>query len=147
MSNSIEVSPRHGVNPTIPVCFFCGEDKNEIALLGRIRERDKHTGRAVRGSDIEAPRRMVLDYCPCDKCQENMNKGVTLMGVTATQPSDGRQPLTAQGGASVYPTGSWCVILPEAAQRMFNIEQTFENGNKLFVEQPILDQIMQGAEN
>lgn len=145
MSKGIEVSPKHGVNATIPVCFYCGEDKGEIALLGRIRERDKRTGRAVPGSDIEAPMRMVLDYCPCAKCQENMNKGVTLLGVTTTQPSDGRKPMTAQGGTSVYPTGSWCVVLPEAAQRMFDNE--FQNGNKLFVEQPILDQIMQGAEN
>lgn len=34
--SSIKLSSKHGVNPTIPVCFFCGEEKNEIALLGRI---------------------------------------------------------------------------------------------------------------
>lgn len=32
--SSIKVSPKYGVNPTIPVCFFCGKPKNEIALMG-----------------------------------------------------------------------------------------------------------------
>lgn len=147
MSRSIEVSPKHGVNPTIPVCFFCGKDKNQIALLGRVRERDKRTGRAVPGSDVEVPSRMVLDYEPCDECAKNMSTGVTLLGVTMTPPTDNRPSITAQGGESVYPTGSWCVIKPEAAQRMFNINQTFQNGNKLFLEQSILSQIIEGAED
>ena len=36
MSDSIKISPKHGVNPTIPRCFFCGKEKNMVALLGRI---------------------------------------------------------------------------------------------------------------
>jgi hypothetical protein len=24
----------YGLNPTIPICFFCGESKDEVALLG-----------------------------------------------------------------------------------------------------------------
>lgn len=56
--NGIEISPKHGLNPTIPVCFWCGKEKNEIALLGRIREKTKDrfgSNTVVRGSDIEAP--------------------------------------------------------------------------------------------
>lgn len=147
MSRSIEVSPKHGVNPTIPVCFYCGEDKNQIALLGRVRERDKRTGRAIPGSDVEVPHRMVLDYEPCDECAKKMSTGVTLLGVTMTPPTDGRPPITAQGGESVYLTGAWCVIKPESAQEMFNIDQTFQNGNKLFLDQSILSQIIEGAED
>lgn len=36
MSNSIRLSPKHGLNPSISVCFFCGEDKNEIILPGKL---------------------------------------------------------------------------------------------------------------
>lgn len=43
--SSIKISPKHGVNPTIPVCFFCGKPKNEIALMGRMGGKE----------DIEAP--------------------------------------------------------------------------------------------
>ncbi len=52
MSAGIKVSPKHGVNPTIPICFWCGEEKGEIALLGKLP------------GDAEAPRNMVLDYEP-----------------------------------------------------------------------------------
>ena len=36
MSKSIRLSPAHGVNPTIPICFWCGNEKNEIALMGKL---------------------------------------------------------------------------------------------------------------
>lgn len=40
-NGSIELSPKYGVNPTIPVCFWCGKEKNEIALMGRVRKRER----------------------------------------------------------------------------------------------------------
>ena len=54
--NSIRLSEKHGVTPTIPVCFGCGKQKNEIALLGRLP------------NDAEAPMNMVLNYDPCEEC-------------------------------------------------------------------------------
>ena len=144
MSKGIEVSPKHGLNPTIPVCFWCGKNKNEIAIMGRIRE--KTTNRygsetVVRGSDVEAPRRMVLDYEPCDKCKAMFDQGVLLIGVTSTQPSDGRPPLTAQGGESVYPTGAHAVITTDAASRLFNIQREWKCGDKLFIDHEMLVQM------
>ena len=134
MSNSIRLSEKHGVNPTLCQCFFCGETKH-IALLGQIGDRRK-------GEDFEAPRECVMDYEPCDKCQEQMKQGVTLIGVTTTQPSDKRPPLTAQGGTQVYPTNAWCVIKSEVASEMFS--QELNMGDKLFVDQAILDIILGG---
>lgn len=60
MSRSIRISEKHGANPTIPICFFCGEDKNEVALLGKL------------SGDKEAPMRMWIngDYEPCDECKK-----------------------------------------------------------------------------
>lgn len=31
-SNNITLSPKYGVNPTIPVCFWCGESKAEAPI-------------------------------------------------------------------------------------------------------------------
>lgn len=103
MSNgSIKLSPKHGLNPCIPTCFFCGEDKNEIALLGQIGDRRK-------GEDFEAPMKAVLDYVPCEKCQEKFAQGVLLIEVT-TSPEYIGMPIAE----NVYPTGRYVVVKPEA---------------------------------
>ena len=87
----IRLHPKYGVNPTIPVCFFCGKEKNEVALLGA----------AYQG---EAPMRMVIDKVPCDWCQENMTKGIVLVEV--------------EGQDEPRPTGGYWVIREEAARRI-----------------------------
>lgn len=118
--DGIKLSPKHGVNPTIPVCFWCGEEKNEIALLG-------HIGDGRKGEDIEAPMHMVLNYDPCDKCAANMSLGVVCIEVVDIPPQEGMLELVD----GHYPTGRWNVIKPEAAQRIFNLD--LEAGKKLLV--------------
>ena len=98
---SIKLSEKYGVNPTIPVCFFCGEEKNEVALLGKI------TNKRTR-EEVEAPMKMVLDYEPCDKCKEQWSKGVAI--IEATKNDLGR-PCIAQ---DAQPTGRIVVVKPEA---------------------------------
>ena len=108
MSKSIRLSKKHGLNPTIKVCFFCGEDTNEIAILGKLKE------------DKEAPMRMVLDYQPCDKCREQFNVGVPLIECTYTN-NNNRLSISEDGdGHEVYPTGRWCVITEEGAKSIFS---------------------------
>lgn len=102
MSNSIKLSPQHGLNPTIPVCFFCGNEKNEIALLGQIGDRRK-------GEDFEAPRKMILDFEPCEECQKKFAEGVLLIEVT-TSPEYIGMPIAEDA----YPTGRYVVVKPEA---------------------------------
>lgn len=94
MSKSINLSPKHGVNPTIPLCFFCGKEKNEVALLGKLK------------NDTAAPMYCLLDYNPCDDCQKLMDKGITLIEATDT-PNTENQLEIAPG---VYPTGKWHVV-------------------------------------
>ena len=99
MSNgkSIKISPKYGVNPTIPVCFFCGEEKNEVALLGRIGKGKE---------DIEAPRHALLDYEPCEECLKKMATGIALIEVNNTPNSDNQPPIIE----NAYPTGNWWVV-------------------------------------
>lgn len=109
MSNSITLSPKYGVNPTIPVCFWCGKEKNEIALMGRMGDGRKH-------EDFEAPRHMVLDFEPCEECKKGMALGFTVMEATTTPNS--RSSVEIQQG--VYPTGRFVVLKTEAAARIFD---------------------------
>lgn len=99
--SGIKLSEKYGVNPTIPVCFFCGEEKNEVALLGKIT--DKQTK-----EEIEAPMRTVIDYEPCDKCKEQWSKGVAIIEVTKNDL--GRRCIAKD----VQPTGRFIVLKPEA---------------------------------
>ena len=132
---SIKLSPKHGLNPTIPVCFFCGKQKNMIALLGRVGGK----------KDLEVPMTgVVLDYEPCDCCKESWDKGVALLGVTTTQPEDNRPPMKAQGGVKVYPTGDVVVVREEFAQECFNLDVT--TGSVVFVEDEVIHQLMGGQE-
>ena len=107
MSKAIRLSKKHGLNPTIKVCFFCGEDTNEIAILGALK------------GDVEAPMRMVVDYEPCDKCREQFNVGVPLIECTYT--NNNRLAISHDtDGHEVYPTGRWCVITEEGAKSIFS---------------------------
>ena len=100
MSRSIRVSDKHGVNPSIAVCFFCGEDKG-LVMLGKLKD------------DAKAPKRAIYDYKPCDKCAEKMKQGVTVIEVTTHDTGT----LPIQKGA--WPTGRWCIITKDAAARLF----------------------------
>lgn len=99
----IKLSKEHGVNPTIPICFWCGEQKNEIALMG-------HIGDYRKGEDFEAPKNMVLDYEPCDKCKAEWEQGVAIIEVSGSPLAPG-QPAIAEGA---WPTGKMVVVREEA---------------------------------
>lgn len=111
--DSIELSPKYGLNPTIPTCFWCGKDKSEVYMLGRIRRKDPQTGKSIANSDEKAPMHMCMDYEPCDNCKAIMSQGITLIGV---KPTDGKHKEIQKG---FYPTGVICTLKPEAFERMF----------------------------
>lgn len=107
MSNLI-LHPEYGVNPTMPICFWCGESDGTIALLGR-------------GYKGEAPHSMVLNYDPCDKCKEQWSLGITFLEVKTSPLKPDQPPLEAEG-RYVYPTGSVCVV-KESAFRDWPIQE------------------------
>ena len=106
MSKSIRLSKKHGVNPSIATCFWCGKDKDELILFGKIGKGSE---------DIEAPKRSVIDYDPCDDCRRNWELGVAVLEA-AEEPVYKNQKEIQNG---IYPTGRWCVIKEEAAERVF----------------------------
>lgn len=104
MEKSIRLHREFGLNPTIPICFVCGENKNEIVLLGAA-----HKGKA--------PRHMCLDTAPCDKCKGYMKQGVILISV-----KDG------ESGENPYRTGGWCVVKKEAMLNVINDPSLLDTG-------------------
>lgn len=96
---SIRLSPKHGVNPAVPKCFYCQEDKNQVILAGRI-------GR----EDLEAPRNAVWDFEPCDKCQELMEQGIILISVDEEKTGDDLQ--------NPFRTGGWVVVKEETFRQL-----------------------------
>lgn len=97
MSGSIRLSEKHGVNPTLLVCFLCGKETG-VALLGLLK------------GDAEAPRRMC-DREPCDECKGYMEQGVILISVDESKTADPANP---------HRTGGWVVLKDEAVTRVFD---------------------------
>jgi len=91
--SGIRLHKEHCLNPSVNMCFWCGESK-EIILFGA----------SIKG---EAPREVMTNYDPCNKCAEKMALGVTLMEAKEIQ-------------RGMYPTGRWWVIKREAAVKLFN---------------------------
>lgn len=127
MSKSIRISPKHGLNPTIPVCFFCGKPKNELVLMGKLK------------GDAEAPKNVCLDYEPCDACKAMFEGNILLMGVMTT-PNGDQPPIQD----NLYPTGSYVVITREATERVFQEEvaKTILEKGKAFLEEPALQDLI-----
>jgi len=93
----VRVSPKHGVNPSMAVCMFCGEYTGEIALMGMLR------------GDVEAPRKVVLNDNPCTQCKDIFNQGILFMCV--------------KGDSNRYEgldwfTGKYSVLREEAMSRL-----------------------------
>jgi len=106
MSNSIRLSPKHGLNPSITKCFTCGEDYG-LLLLGKIVHR-KEDGSAIRdGEDEQAP--MYVHHGLCKKCEEAIKTGVFIIAVR-----DG------ETGDNPYRTGQLICITEEAFNRILN---------------------------
>ena len=95
----LRLSPKHGVNATIPCCFFCMQEKHEIILAGRMKTKTDN--------DVEAPRGSVWDKEPCAKCVEYMKQGIILISV--------RDGETSQNS---YRTGGWVVVRDEFFTQM-----------------------------
>lgn len=66
MADGLKLSKKYGVNPTIPVCYWCGKEKNQINLMGKVLDKDKN--------EIEMPRKCVMDIEPCDDCMKARNE-------------------------------------------------------------------------
>ena len=120
--DEIKLSKKHGVNPTMGVCPWCGKPNGTIALLGELED------------DAEAPKYMLLDYDPCDECAAKWAEGVALIEVSDTPIHEGQPEITS----GVYPTGRMVVV--EAN------ETTGKPGDRFFIVPEDMEKILGLAE-
>lgn len=104
---SIILDPKYGVNPSINVCFYCGEDK-EVILFGLI----KNDMRKALKCGAEAPKKVCLNKEPCNKCIAFMKQGIIFVGVSSTSTPD-----------NPIPNGMYCVIKDSAVEKLITDEK------------------------
>ena len=90
----IQLHPTLGVNPKLCVCFYCGKETGEIALLGRYNPKE-----------VQDTWFIVTNKHPCAWCKDNMVKGIVC--IEANETLTGPQP-----------TGAYAVLKVEAVERM-----------------------------
>ena len=128
MSKRIRVSKKHGLNPTMGICFFCNSPTGEIAFLGQLKD------------DAEASMYSILNYNPCNKCKELFDTGVPLVECTEKDLYR-RVPFTKTSeGTEVYPTGRYMVVTQEFVERLFNL--TTKLGKPIAIDVPLYEAIV-----
>lgn len=127
---SIRLHPKYGVNPSLDVCFWCGE-AHGVALLGYNKGQ-------------EAPRHVVSSYEPCAACKEKMATGITLIEAETQNPTRPRPEIAP----SVVPSGRWVVVTEDAVRHVFSgdIVDKVLAARKAFVEKGLLDKLIPSAE-
>ena len=95
--NSITISDKYGVNPSITHCPICGKEIG-LALFGRLK------------GDEQAPRD-CMNNTPCDDCQKVLDSN----GHIFIEVKDG------ESGNNPYRTGRIIGITNEAAERIFTL--------------------------
>lgn len=99
--DEITLSPKHGVNPSLEVCFICGEETGSVLLPGLL---DK--------DDSEAPRHMMTGNV-CDRCKKVMEEGVFFIEVDPARTTDPKRP---------YRTGRIIAVKDQAIRDTFDEE-------------------------
>lgn len=110
MSKGITISPKYGANPSMDLCFWCGQPKG-IILCGRMHEKKGDR------TDVEAPKGMVMNLEPCDKCKDNFNLGVQIVEVVddgSKFHNDLTFAIQAEDKKVKWPTGRFVVMKAES---------------------------------
>ena len=116
----MRISKDHGLNPSINVCFFCGQDK-ELLMFGKLK------------GDVKAPQRVMANYTPCKACAEKFAKGRLVIEVVQTDT--GGLPIVK----GAWPTGRWCVLDRGTAAKLFKDL----NNRPVLLEQPLYEALIE----
>lgn len=125
MSRGIPISKKHGLNPSLETCFWCGEAMG-VVLCGRMK------------GDAEAPRKMCMGLDPCPKCKANFALGVQLIEVTDDGSRFGNNTRFAMRdteGVLRWPTGRYAVLRPESVKGG-------RPGSQMLCDKAIMDRVL-----
>ena len=127
--DGILLSPKHGLNPSLDTCFWCGKSKG-VALLGRIKKSGD--------DDVEAPKELVMSLEPCDDCKKKFALGVHLIEVDDDGARFNNNEVFAikdTDGRCHWPTGRYAVIKPE-------VMKNGKAGSKALCDKTVMDHIL-----
>lgn len=131
--DGIELSPKHGLNPMLTACFWCGEPAG-VALVGRIRKDGDN--------DAEAPRCSCVDLEPCANCRKKFEQGVLAIEVTEDGSKFGNNDRFSFGAKNgpkhLWPTGRYAVLKPEAVK-------DGKPGGKILCDPAVMDRILEAG--
>lgn len=116
---SIKLSEKHGVNPSMEICFFCKEAKG-VVLFGKLKK------------DVEAPREVLINYEPCDKCKEKFKEGIIVVAVTTEQQYKNQPSITTRNNEELYPTGAYVVVKPKVFNNKYKAGSIATMDKELF---------------
>ena len=112
--DTITLSPKHGLNPSLLKCFACGRDIG-IAILGKMKD------------DQEAPKEATTPNTFCEQCQSVIAQD----GLLVISVRDG------ETGNNPYRTGKMVGITKEAKERIFKNM----SGNVCYMEDTMFNQV------
>jgi len=105
---TITLHKKHGLNPTMDTCFYCGKAK-DILLIGNKTIKWEKAG--IASSDGKMPQQIgVINDEPCQECKGFMEKGIILVSVKDEEEDRNEK--------NPFRTGKMCVITEEAIKRI-----------------------------
>ena len=96
----------------IPVCYFCGREKNELIIPKRLTPAEAKKVKEAHGK--------VVDMEPCDECKKMVEQGVMLI-----QCKDGNQDYRTGVIIGVKDEAIPKIFPPEYAERALKMRAMF----------------------
>lgn len=96
------------IENTVSACFFC---KNALDKTITVNEDTKL---------------IIHDYTPCQSCKEQMDKGITLIGVTNEPTIENQLPITVFEEMPYYPSGDLMVVDEKMLDKIYTDEKQIE---------------------
>ena len=127
----MRLSKNNGLNPTIPVCYVCGKDKNEIVLTGAA---GNAMARELGHKDGQMPMHCCMDVYPCDDCISMIKKGLVLAIVCKD-----KQIMTGMNDEEPERTGE-LIYVPKGRLKDFK-------GSIAFIEESVAAVLKAGSNN
>jgi len=105
--SGIRLSEKHGLNPSLQKCFYCGNHKG-ILIPGRIK------------GDQKMPMEVITDLEPCEKCPDQIQ-----------HPEKYNAVILIEADKKEGPTGRFVVLRDSIVSK----EEIEEKGRTLFIEE------------
>lgn len=113
----IQLHPKHGLNPTMTNCYFCGEP-SEILLVGIAVNQFKKAGVHV-SKDGRMPHEIgYINTNPCQKCEGYMKQGIMFISIRDGEEKEIEQANQEKRIPNPHRTGKICVITEAGLHQM-----------------------------